>query len=140
MPKFENIVNEIAKHCPAFKLRRLSRTISQIYSNHLTKSGLNVSQLNLLVPIAKLKENATPKILCDILQMDKTTLSRAINILIKSNFIKQKNVKGSEKNVIYKLTKSGQKMIQEIYPKWLMARIEADDVLVEKGFKALIEI
>src|SRR5262252_5443953 len=77
MDKFTNCVETIANTCIAVRLRRLNRVVTNFYDDALRPLGLKVSQLNLLIVTAKLGL-ARPTQLCDILQLDTSTLSRNV--------------------------------------------------------------
>src|SRR5262249_27536056 len=71
------IVDTIAQSCIAVRLRLLNRVVTSIYDDALRPVGLKVSQLNILIVAAKLGL-ARPAQVCDILQLDASTLSRNV--------------------------------------------------------------
>src|SRR5262245_53235854 len=68
-------IDIIARDCVAVRLRLLNRVVTNLYDDALRPLGLKVSQLNILVVTAKL-DLAQPVKVCDILQLDPSTLSR----------------------------------------------------------------
>src|SRR5688572_20703487 len=70
-------VDRIAATCIAVRLRLLNRVVTNIYDDALRPLGLKVSQLNILIVTAKLGL-ARPAQVCDILQLDASTLSRNV--------------------------------------------------------------
>src|SRR5215468_3749043 len=68
-------IDTIARDCVAVRLRLLNRVVTNLYDDALRPLGLKVSQLNILVVTAKLGL-AQPVKVCDILQLDTSTLSR----------------------------------------------------------------
>src|SRR6187401_1953281 len=70
-------VDRIAKSCIAVRLRLLNRVVTGLYDDALRPLGLKVSQLNILVVAAKLGL-ARPVEVCEILQLDTSTLSRNV--------------------------------------------------------------
>ena len=61
-------VDMIAEQCIASRLRVLNRFVTNIYDEALRPLGLKISQLNLLVAIAKMGE-AKPTVLCEMLHL-----------------------------------------------------------------------
>src|SRR5713101_10188441 len=75
--KRHNPIDTIAHNCIAVRLRLLNRVVTNLYDDALRPLGLKVSQLNILVVAAKLGL-ARPAKVCDILQLDTSTLSRNV--------------------------------------------------------------
>src|SRR5262245_59448709 len=70
----------IAAECLAVRLRALNRAVSALYDDALRPHGLRVGQLNLLVAVARLGP-AKPGDLCRFLCMEKSTLSRDVEVM-----------------------------------------------------------
>src|SRR5438105_9925912 len=70
-------IDTIARTCIAVRLRLLNRVVTNFYDDALRPLGLKVSQLNILIVTAKLGL-ARPAQVCDILQLDTSTLSRNV--------------------------------------------------------------
>ena len=62
------------------RLRLLNRVVTNLYDDALRPLGLKVSQLNILIVTARLGL-ARPAQVCDILQLDVSTLSRNVKPL-----------------------------------------------------------
>jgi DNA-binding MarR family transcriptional regulator len=73
-------IDTIARTCIAVRLRLLNRVVTNFYDDALRPLGLKVSQLNVLIVTAKLGL-ARPAQVCDILQLDASTLSRNVKPL-----------------------------------------------------------
>src|SRR5262249_17875339 len=73
-------IETIARTCLAVRLRLLNRVVTNLYDDSLRPLGLKVSQLNILIVTAKLGL-ARPAEVCDLLQLDASTLSRNIKPL-----------------------------------------------------------
>src|ERR1700729_2737542 len=72
-----NRIDTISKTCIAVRLRLLNRVVTNFYDDALRPLGLKVSQLNILIVTARLGL-ARPAQVCDILQLDTSTLSRNV--------------------------------------------------------------
>src|SRR6202158_5322063 len=80
MDKTPTSIEAIAKSCIAVRLRRLNRVVTNFYDDALRPLGLKVSQLNILIATARLGL-ARPAQVCEILQLDTSTLSRNVKPL-----------------------------------------------------------
>ena len=77
MDKTNSSIDTIARTCIAVRLRLLNRVVTNFYDDALRPLGLKVSQLNILIVTAKLGL-ARPAQVCEILQLDTSTLSRNV--------------------------------------------------------------
>src|SRR3954469_20141026 len=68
-------IDTISRTCIAVRLRLLNRVVTSFYDDALRPLGLKVSQLNIMIVTARLGL-ARPVQVCDILQLDMSTLSR----------------------------------------------------------------
>src|SRR6201994_2155807 len=73
-------IDTISRTCIAVRLRLLNRVVTNLYDDALRPLGLKVSQLNILIVTARLGL-ARPAPVCDILQLDASTLSRNVKPL-----------------------------------------------------------
>ena len=74
----KSTIDTIARTCIAVRLRLLNRVVTNLYDDALRPLGLKVSQLNILIVTAQLGL-ARPAQVCEILQLDASTLSRNVN-------------------------------------------------------------
>src|SRR5205823_8089823 len=70
-------IDTICRTCIAVRLRLLNRVVTNFYDDALRPLGLKVSQLNILIVAARLGL-ARPAQVCEILQLDTSTLSRNV--------------------------------------------------------------
>src|SRR3954462_1797125 len=73
-------IDTISRTCIAVRLRLLNRVVTNLYDDALRPLGLKVSQLNVLIVTARLGL-ARPAQVCEILQLDTSTLSRNVKPL-----------------------------------------------------------
>src|SRR3954452_13487477 len=76
----------IASECLAVRVRALNRAVTALYDDALRPHGLRVGQLNLLVAVARLG-TARPGDLCRLLRMDKSTLSRDVEVMRRNGWL-----------------------------------------------------
>lgn len=114
---------EFVAECPWFSLRKASRVATTVANNFLQESGLLVTQLCVLVIIAR-RESATYKELADDLVMDPTTLSRNLKPLERSGFIAIKPGEEDARTKLASLTDAGEETLATALPLWEQAKNE----------------
>jgi DNA-binding MarR family transcriptional regulator len=130
-----NTIDTIAHTCIAVRLRRLNRVVTNIYDEALRPLGLKVSQLNILIVAAKLGL-ARPAQVCDILQLDASTLSRNVKPLQKHRWLEV--VPGEDaRTQPFRLTPQGKRLIEKAVPAWEEAQHQATELLGDEGIALL---
>src|SRR5436305_10748900 len=76
----------IAAECLAVRVRALNRAVTALYDDALRPHGLRVGQLNLLVAVARMG-TARPGDLCRVLCMEKSTLSRDVEVMRRNGWL-----------------------------------------------------
>ena len=128
-------IDAIAHTCIAMRLRLLNRVVTNLYDEALRHLDLKVSQLNLLVVTAKLGL-AHPAKVCDILQLDTSTLSRNIERMQAKGWLEV--VPGEDaRRQPFRLTVRGRELLERAVPAWEQAQREATNMLGEKGIALL---
>ena len=109
-------LDDIAQTCIAMRLRLLNRVVTNLYDDALRPLDLKVSQLNLLVVTAKLGL-AQPAKVCDILQLDTSTLSRNVERMRAKGWLEA--VPGEDaRTQPFRLTAQGRKLLERAIPAW----------------------
>jgi DNA-binding MarR family transcriptional regulator len=129
--------DDIAHTCIALRLRLLNRVVTNLYDDALRPLDLKVSQLNLLVVTAKLGL-AQPAKVCDILQLDSSTLSRNVDRMRAKGWLQTEPGKDARKQP-FRLTAAGRKLLERAVPAWEQAQRRATDLLGEGGLALLKE-
>ncbi len=128
-------IDTIARNCIAVRLRLLNRVITNVYDDALRPLGLKVSQLNLLVVTAKLGL-AQPARVCDMLQLDTSTLSRNVERMRAKGWLEV--VPGADaRTQPFHLTPQGQRLLERAVPAWEEAQRQATKLLGEDGVTLL---
>ena len=97
--------------CKCIGLRKASNNLTKIYDSALIKVGLKITQFSTLKNIQKLgKTNISD--LSNLLELDRTTVLRNIEKLIKMNLISYK-YEQDNKNKIVQLTTVGKKNLEK---------------------------
>jgi DNA-binding MarR family transcriptional regulator len=128
-------VDTISKTCIAVRLRRLNRVVTNFYDDALRPLGLKVSQLNLLIVAAKLGL-ARPAQVCEILQLDASTLSRNVKPLEAHGWLEVVPEEDARAQP-FRLTAQGERLIEKAVPAWEKAQRQATELLGDEGIALL---
>lgn len=135
MDKATNSVETISKTCIAARLRLLNRVVTNFYDDALRPLGLKVSQLNILIVTARLGL-ARPAQVCDILQLDASTLSRNVKPLQAHGWLEVVSDEDARVQP-FRLTTQGQRLIEKALPAWEKAQHQAIELLGLEGVALL---
>src|SRR5690349_17632646 len=113
----------IARDCIAVRVRALNRAITALYDEALRPHGLRVGQLNLLVAIARFG-TARPGDLCRTLRMEKSTLSRDIEVMRRKGWLQVDPSAGGRARPL-QLTPAGRALLEAVLPAWRAAQARA---------------
>jgi DNA-binding MarR family transcriptional regulator len=128
-------IDTISRTCIAVRLRMLNRVVTIIYDDALRPLGLRVSQLNILIVTAKLGL-ARPAQVCDILQLDASTLSRNVKPLQAHGWLEVVPEEDARAQP-FRLTPQGKRLIEKAVPAWEKAQRQATELLGDDGFALL---
>jgi DNA-binding MarR family transcriptional regulator len=129
------IIDTIARTCIAVRLRLLNRVVTNCYDEALRPLGLKVSQLNILIVTARLGL-ARPAQVCDILQLDASTLSRNVKPLQAHGWLEVVPDEDARAQP-FRLTAQGRRLIEKAVPAWEKAQRQAAELLGEEGIALL---
>jgi DNA-binding MarR family transcriptional regulator len=135
MDKPDSSIDTIAQTCIAVRMRLLNRVISNLYDDALRPLGLRVSQLNILIVTAKLGL-ARPAQVCDILQLDTTTLSHNIKRMRENGWL-EVVAEQDARTQPFRLTSKGRRLIEKSVPAWEQAQSQAAELLGDEGIALL---
>ena len=128
---FDAAIDRIASHCIAVRMRQLNRVVTGIYDNALRPLGVKISQLNVLVAAAKLKI-AQPHKVCQILELDASTLSRNLDRMKARGWTEV--IPGDDARAQpFRLTPAGKRLVERALPLWERAQKQAGQKLAEEG-------
>ena len=120
--------------CKCLKMRMASRIATQFYDKKLKPIKIKITQFTILSIIAS-NNNKTVSSLSSELLMDRTTLTRSLDILIKQKLIK--NIKSTDaRERIVQLTTQGHVVLEQAIPLWKEAEEEIFDECIKYGFSA----
>jgi DNA-binding MarR family transcriptional regulator len=128
-------IDTIARTCIAVRLRLLNRVVTNFYDEALRPLGLKVSQLNLLIVAARLGL-ARPAQVCEVLQLDPSTLSRNVERMRARGWLEVVPEEDARTQP-FRLTAQGRRLIEKAVPSWEEAQRRAADLLGDEGVALL---
>ncbi len=106
--------------CACNSFRKASRAVTQLFDQMLEPSGLRSTQLVILLEIVAAQTSTVPQ-LARRLIMDRSTLQRNIQPLIKRGMIKV-NAGKARRSQVLSLTPLGLKVVGDAVPLWNKAQ------------------
>jgi len=120
---FTRAARTISEECILTRVRQVSRALTQIYDDTSRPTGLQSSQVSVLVAVARFGEaGANINALARVLVMDRTTLSRNLRPLEKLGLLRVARAPDDARRRIVLLTRAGERKIEEAYPLWEQAQ------------------
>src|SRR6266403_3703729 len=116
MDKATSSIGTISRTCIAVRLRLLNRVVTNFYDDALRPLGLKVSQLNILIVTARLGL-ARPIQVCEILQLDTSTLSRNVERMRAHGWLEVVPDEDARTQP-FRLTAQGRGLIDKAVPAW----------------------
>jgi DNA-binding MarR family transcriptional regulator len=128
--------DEIAGRCIAAQARILSRVVTSLYEEHLRHVGLTAPQMTLLVALEH-TGGVAPSVLCSVLKLDKSTLSRTADRMERNGWLTRVPDPNDARSHLLRLTEAGRKKFKQAIPAWRKGQAEAEALLGPAGVKAL---
>lgn len=128
-------IETIATTCIAGRLRLLNRVVTNLYDDALRPFGVKLSQGNVLAVTAKLGI-ARPAEVCDILELDTSTLSRTVERMVANGWLEILPDDDGRSHP-FRLTDEGKRLMEKAIPAWETAQAEAKKLLGVDGLRLL---
>ena len=135
MTKSATTIETIATSCIAGRLRLLNRVITNLYDEALRPLGIKLSQGSVLAVTAKLGV-ARPAEVCDILELDASTLSRTVDRMAENGWLEVLPDDDGRSHP-FRLTDQGKRLMEKAIPAWEKAQAEAKKLLGDDGLRLL---
>jgi DNA-binding MarR family transcriptional regulator len=132
------LVDRVACECIAARVRLINRAITAIYDQALRPHGIRVSQGNILVAVARMG-SARPAEVCRMLRIEKSTLSRDVELMKQEGWLESDPPAGGRNHVL-RITAKGLGLIRDSQPAWEKAQAEASRLLGDDGVRSLHEL
>ncbi|GAB3389257.1 MarR family winged helix-turn-helix transcriptional regulator [Lysobacter fragariae] len=121
--------------CTCFRLRKLSRLVSQRYDRELAAAGLNINQYSILRRASREPRPITS--LARELGMDRTTLTRDLKPLVGNGWIALVQGATDARQRCISVTSAGKDALDTALPLWRKAQDAVDAMLGPTGVGAL---
>lgn len=129
-------VQEAVRDCACFNLRRVSRSVTQIYDNALAPLGLSSGQFMLLLAVRLLGETSLLR-LADTVSTDRSVLSRTVRPLEDRGLLTI--IPGDDRRTRrITLTPAGHRALAEGYGHWQEAQRRMAELLGAKQLEQLL--
>ena len=124
--------------CSSFKLRQLSRRVSQHFDHVVGTAGLKTTQYSLLTHVMRL-EPARPMDLAAEMEMDASTLTRNLQPLVKQGWLAIGPGDDGRSRLVT-LTDAGREKRAEAQREWKRAQVTFNDQMGEARVARLHEL
>lgn len=132
----DQIDTNVARRCAGANIRRTDRVITQFYDEILAPSGLNTPQFGLLASLTEVAP-VTINHLAEILEIDRTTLTRNLELLIKEHLVQ--NREGEDRRMrLVLLTQEGEQALGRAWPLWQEAQARIERAFGSERLNALL--
>ena len=128
-------VETIARECIAVRIRLLNRTVTKIFDEALRPLGVKVSQLNVLMVVAK-RGPMSPGDVARRLSMEKSTVSRNVDRMKTHRWLKVTEGDSGRKQIL-ELGPAGRKLIEKSLPYWKKAQAQTEALLGQRGTQSI---
>ena len=128
-------VETIASECIAVRIRLLNRTVTNIFDEALRPLGVKVSQLNVLMVVAK-RGKISPGDVARRLSMEKSTLSRNVERMKRHKWLEVTEGDSGRKQIL-ELGPAGRRLIEKALPLWKKAQAETEAMLGQRGARSI---
>lgn len=123
-------------NCACFNLRKVTRAVTQFYDDMMRPSGLRVTQFSLLVA-ARLVGPVSVTPLAELTVMDRTTLTRNLELLQKQGLI-EVTVGEDRRTRIVTITAQGNAVLARALPLWKKAQSHVVETLSETRWSTML--
>ncbi|MGI2033442.1 MarR family winged helix-turn-helix transcriptional regulator [Rhizobium panacihumi] len=118
--------------CLCLHVQRAARALARRFDVAMKPIGLNNGQFSLMMSLNR-PVPATMKSVCDVLAMDRTTLTAALKILERRGLVKSAVDPKDRRGKLLTLTDDGMAMLTAALPIWVRVHGEIDVELGEGG-------
>ena len=128
-------ISEVQR-CACATVRRTDRVLTQFYDEILAPSGLYITQFTLLATLSQAAP-ATINRLAEIMDMDRTTLSRNLEVLVKQHMVRIEEGEDRRMRQVH-LTQEGEQALRRALPLWQEAQARIEHALGRERFDGLL--
>jgi DNA-binding MarR family transcriptional regulator len=126
----------ISRECLGMPVRMIHRAVSAVYDDALAEHGLGIAQLNLLVAVERLGDEATPSLLTRTLLLEKSSVSREVDRLVERGWV-TRSARSDSRSQRLAVTVKGRRLIDAALPSWEVAQARVQALLGDAGAEQL---
>ena len=123
-------------NCACFNLRKVTRAVTQLYDEMLRPAGLRTTQFSLLVAVRMAGPVGVTR-LAEITVMDRTTLTRNLELLQKQGLI-EVAAGADRRSRIVTITAQGNAAIAQAMPFWKKAQLHVVNSLGQERWADML--
>ena len=128
-------ISEVLR-CACATVRRTDRILTQFYDEILAPSGLYITQFTLLATLSQAAP-VTINRLAEIMDMDRTTLSRNLEVLAKQHMVRIEEGEDRRTHQVH-LTQEGEQALRRAWPLWQEAQARIEHALGQERLEGLL--
>ena len=132
----DQLITSEVRRCACATIRRTDRVLTQFYDEILAPSGLYVTQFTTLATLAEAAP-VTINRLAKILVMDRTTLTRNLELLTKQHLVRIEEGQDRRMRLVF-LTQEGEQALRRAWPLWQEAQARIERALGRERFEGLL--
>ena len=125
-------LKEVASSCLCQKARNAARTLTRFYDSHFVGTGIEPTQLNILVAIRLMEPVSLGKV-ADRLGLERTTLTRNLALLQRDGLVEIARGEDARSRSL-SLTAVGRRTLQNALQHWKQAHKAAISILGKEDF------
>jgi DNA-binding MarR family transcriptional regulator len=121
--------------CTCYRLRQTARLVSRTYDLFLAPCGISIGQFGMLATLTAMEGESISR-LAEVLQMERTTLTRNLTPLQKLGYVVIEQ--GPDKRArSLSLTRAGKRALAAAKPRWHAAQLSLEEQLGKEEVKLL---
>jgi len=125
----------IASECLAGRIRLISRTVTHIFDDALRPLRMRVSQLNILVFVAK-DGPVSPGDVARRLNIEKSTVSRNVDRMLTRGWLKKSDSDTGSRQIL-EISPAGRTLVKKSLPLWRNAQAQVESLLGQQGTQSI---
>jgi DNA-binding MarR family transcriptional regulator len=126
---------EMARTCACFNFRKASRSVTQLFDQILSPTGLRSTQLVILITTQLLGKSSIARLARELV-MDRSTLTRNLKPLMNQGLLQFSPDGGKQKSV--ELTVEGQASLLRAAPYWNQAQTQLVNRFGEESWNRIM--
>jgi DNA-binding MarR family transcriptional regulator len=134
----KKLAKTMANECIAFRVRLLSRVVTNLYNRALQPLGVKANQVTILVLLIS-SEKFSPGDVGQALHMEKSTVSRNIERMRAKGWIEKQRGDGDSSHFLM-VTPEGRDLLMEVHAKWQEAQQQARSLIGTAGVERIAEL